>query len=1234
VDVDALWPRTPPSPPAGLGAVTPAYRRHLAAALAALFAFVGLYLALLGWLARTWWALWPKGALAFWVGGAPLLLLLAFLASGLFAIRRRSYGPAARELTAADEPVLFAFLHRVADEAGAPRPHRVFLVPDVTAAVAYDVAIWNLVVPTRKNLLLGLGLVNALTLDELKAVLAHEFGHFSQRSTQIGSYTYVAMQVVAHLVGHRGGIDTFLGWLSVQDVRVAWIGWALRLVIWSIRSVLDSAFRLLLRLERALSREMEFQADLVAVRLSGSDSLVHALSRLVAADEAWTVAIGVAEEGAREKQRADDLYALQTAALHHLRRVRADPAWGEPPPVPADGAGHRVFTPDTVVVPQMWASHPSNPDRERNAKAAYVPSALDRRPAWALFRDPEATRREMTERLVALATTEGELADLRPRLVDRFDVAWAHPRFHGVWLGRSVVRAVADPRALVGPIEPDLAAGRVLAELDALYPASLGPVVRSAREHDAELTQLRALRDGLVEAPGGVVRFRGRELGSAALAEAFAEVEADRDRANSALVAHDRAARTAHRRAARLLGHGWEEWHDGLLRLLHLVEHSRSDLDDARGVLVHVVAVVTADGSVTRSEGLRVLKAAREAEVVLRHLRGLDVTVLPPLVEAPARLGAHLPDAAALPPPDDGNLGPWLQVFDAWSQAVVSALGALRARVLTQLLSAEDRIAAMLRAQVEIPDQPVPAAPPPPLLPARWPTLVPGAERPRTDRLTAWDRFLLADGPWAGAARFGAAAGVLGAVFAGTRLVVVDPALVVWNGLDVPVTVDLGTGVTARLGPGERTRVDPGGTQLQLTVTGADGSPVASFPGAIDRSGEWMLGVGCWWLEATALYGRGAEPPPPRAVGGEPLLPQRWDFLDGEVPDEVDTGRRPYAFRSVVRCEGAPPPPALAAQVPPSVAATHLRVDTPERALDWFRAAPSAESWAALTARPDAGAHRLRFAVAALAQGRREPCDAPGDDGIGALVAAACAPPGPDRDARVLAAAGALPNEPWARLEAADALARGERWSEAAAQVAGLPPSPSWDTRRLRIARRAGVPVSTDLGPLQALVDADAAGSRLDGPLGHLAALAAGDLSPTPPTGYLREDHRVLRGASLGAPPDAVAGALERTEDAEVLEVLVIGAALHLRERGRVPEPLLHALRARPSWAVVAPVLGPAVSGTDEALDAFARGLAPGARGLVFAFGAVLRGDAAPEAWRAEARALLLPWERPWLGRP
>ena len=96
------------------------------------------------------------------------------------------------------------------------------------------------------------------------------------------------------MISRRDWLDGLLDVVSRIDIRVAWIGWIMRLIVWSIRAVLETAFRGVRLLERALSREMEFQADLVSVSVCGSDSLVHALHKLGAADDAFGRAVGFA----------------------------------------------------------------------------------------------------------------------------------------------------------------------------------------------------------------------------------------------------------------------------------------------------------------------------------------------------------------------------------------------------------------------------------------------------------------------------------------------------------------------------------------------------------------------------------------------------------------------------------------------------------------------------------------------------------------------------------------------------------------------------------------------------------------------------------------------------------------------------------------------------------------------------------------------------------------------------
>ncbi len=94
------------------------------------------------------------------IAGACSAFLAIFMCKALLFVQHR-HEIDDIEVTAKDQPRLFAFINRLADEAGAPRAHRVFLSPRVNAAVFYDLTVLNLLFPSRKNLEIGLGLVNA-----------------------------------------------------------------------------------------------------------------------------------------------------------------------------------------------------------------------------------------------------------------------------------------------------------------------------------------------------------------------------------------------------------------------------------------------------------------------------------------------------------------------------------------------------------------------------------------------------------------------------------------------------------------------------------------------------------------------------------------------------------------------------------------------------------------------------------------------------------------------------------------------------------------------------------------------------------------------------------------------------------------------------------------------------------------------------------------------------------------
>lgn len=117
------------------------------------------------------------------------------------------------EITAAEHPQLFAFIRMLSKETRTSFPKRIYLSPDVNASVFYDSSFWSMFLPVKKNLLIGLGLVNVVNVSEFKAVIAHEFGHFSQRSMKLGSYVYNMNHIIFNMLydnqGYASAIESW-----------------------------------------------------------------------------------------------------------------------------------------------------------------------------------------------------------------------------------------------------------------------------------------------------------------------------------------------------------------------------------------------------------------------------------------------------------------------------------------------------------------------------------------------------------------------------------------------------------------------------------------------------------------------------------------------------------------------------------------------------------------------------------------------------------------------------------------------------------------------------------------------------------------------------------------------------------------------------------------------------------------------------------------------------------------
>ena len=206
---------------------------------------------------------------------------MLFIFTLKFIFKLKNHKPSNRiKLNKKEHADLWRFVDQICAETGAPKPKSIYIDPDVNAYVSYSNTWLSLILPVKKNLTIGLGLVSCLNLSEFKAVVSHEFGHFAQSTMKVGSYIMSANTIIHDMIFDRDRWDNILDDWRASDIRISFAAWIITPIIWVIRQVLNLFYQFLNVMYSSLSREMEFNADKVAASTSGSDAIISALWKL------------------------------------------------------------------------------------------------------------------------------------------------------------------------------------------------------------------------------------------------------------------------------------------------------------------------------------------------------------------------------------------------------------------------------------------------------------------------------------------------------------------------------------------------------------------------------------------------------------------------------------------------------------------------------------------------------------------------------------------------------------------------------------------------------------------------------------------------------------------------------------------------------------------------------------------------------------------------------------------
>ena len=298
------------------------------------------------------------------------------------------------EITEKEQPKFFNLIASIAEQVDIHFPQKVYIASGVDAMVFYDSNFRNLFFPSKENLVIGLGLVNSTSKSELKAIIAHEFGHFTQRSLNVYSYVYIENQIIYKMLIDENFYQALLQKFFQTTLGLAWI-----VVIYSriIRFILRKAYYFVSKSYMALSRQMEFHADEISAKVAGSVPAVTSLLRASLAMDSFNHIWQFYFNRISENLKTENIYPQHYFVLMSFAEKYGMEIKFDLPHVTKEVINK--FNRSKLIIEDQWASHPTVFDRVQKLEELNINLEASGESAWTLFTDVENLQKKLTEKL-------------------------------------------------------------------------------------------------------------------------------------------------------------------------------------------------------------------------------------------------------------------------------------------------------------------------------------------------------------------------------------------------------------------------------------------------------------------------------------------------------------------------------------------------------------------------------------------------------------------------------------------------------------------------------------------------------------------------------------------------------------------------------------------------------------------------------------------------------------------
>ena len=307
------------------------------------------------------------------IGRIPVRLALFILLTGLYTlfaivrslVVRRGETKPGHPLGHQDAPALWSLAKEVASKVGTRPIEEMYVSPTTEIGVMERGSmLQKLRGSGRRVLILGLGALPGMTQAQLRAILAHEYGHFSNRDTAGGNLAGLvraSLYQMAYSLAATG---------QARWYNPAWL-------------FVNGFYRIYLRITLGASRLQEILADRYAAAAYGAGNLIRGLQHMIRQELAFGAGVNSEIEESREQDR--ELRNLYTLPLVKGGALPEDVAKAE----------EEILSRPT----SPYDSHPAPKDRFELLErlGARDQEDEDPEPVWDLLEDADALQAEMTE---------------------------------------------------------------------------------------------------------------------------------------------------------------------------------------------------------------------------------------------------------------------------------------------------------------------------------------------------------------------------------------------------------------------------------------------------------------------------------------------------------------------------------------------------------------------------------------------------------------------------------------------------------------------------------------------------------------------------------------------------------------------------------------------------------------------------------------------------------------------